>query len=93
MFFLLLILLGSTVYLFTFFFPVCGNALTDQTGLITSPNYPNNYPHNRECVWTITANNGNQILLNITDFRLETHANCAFDFLEIRYLLLSYLAI
>lgn len=63
---------------------VCGAELTDSTGVITSPNYPNNYPHERECVWTITAQDGNQILLNVTDFRLESHASCAYDFLEIR---------
>ncbi|XP_071156308.1 cubilin-like isoform X2 [Mytilus edulis] len=63
---------------------LCGNPLTDRTGLITSPNYPSNYPHNRECVWTITANDGNQILLNVTDFELERHDSCTFDFLEIR---------
>ncbi|XP_052697133.1 cubilin-like isoform X2 [Crassostrea angulata] len=63
---------------------ICGAELTDSTGVITSPNYPNNYPHERECVWTITAQDGNQILLNVTDFRLESHASCAYDFLEIR---------
>ncbi|XP_061178089.1 cubilin-like [Saccostrea echinata] len=63
---------------------ICGSELTDSTGVITSPNYPNNYPHERECVWTITASDGNQVLLNITDFVLENHANCQYDFLEIR---------
>ena len=66
-------------------FSVCGAELTDSTGLITSPNYPNNYPHERECVWTIAAPDGNQVLLNVTDFLLESHASCAYDFLEIRY--------
>ncbi|XP_033761795.1 cubilin-like [Pecten maximus] len=63
---------------------VCGGTLTTSTGIITSPNFPSNYPHNRQCIWTIIAPNNIQILLNITDFQMESHANCVFDFLEIR---------
>ncbi|WAR06690.1 CUBN-like protein, partial [Mya arenaria] len=63
---------------------LCGQALTDSTGIITSPNYPSNYPHQRDCTWTIAAPEGNQILLNFTMFSLETHPRCNFDFLEIR---------
>ncbi|KAL3836256.1 hypothetical protein ACJMK2_021695 [Sinanodonta woodiana] len=63
---------------------LCGSELTASTGVITSPNFPNNYPHQRECVWTIVAPFGNQILLNITDFEVENHLNCIYDYLEIR---------
>ena len=65
-------------------FTVCGNDLIDTTGVITSPGFPDNYPHQRECTWTITAPEGNQILLNVTDFNLESHYNCQYDYLEIR---------
>ncbi|XP_041372182.1 cubilin-like [Gigantopelta aegis] len=63
---------------------LCGSTLTDLTGVITSPNYPGNYPHQRECVWIITVAMGNQILLNVTDFSMEFHTNCQYDYLEIR---------
>ncbi|XP_048237900.1 cubilin-like isoform X1 [Haliotis rufescens] len=63
---------------------LCGAALTGMTGVVTSPNYPNNYPHQRECEWTITVPSGNQILLNFTDFAMEYHPNCNFDYVEIR---------
>ncbi|KAK3106526.1 hypothetical protein FSP39_021900 [Pinctada imbricata] len=63
---------------------LCGSDLTTTTGIITSPNYPSNYPHNRDCIWTITAPQGNQILLNVTEFALEFHPNCNYDYLEIR---------
>ena len=59
--------------------------MTGSSGMITSPNYPNDYPHGRQCTWTITAPQGNQILLNVTDFAMEYHANCNYDYLEIRY--------
>ncbi|KAH9514313.1 hypothetical protein Btru_028693, partial [Bulinus truncatus] len=63
---------------------VCGRTLTAPSGIITSPNYPNNYPTNKNCEWTITVGSGKQILLNISDFELEGHSNCRYDYLEIR---------
>ena len=60
-----------------------GNYFTD-SGVIRSPGYPNrNYPPQRDCVWVIEAQNGRQIVLNVTDFLLESGSNCRFDFLEI----------
>jgi len=63
---------------------VCGGELRDNIGLIRSPNYPGNYPHNRQCEWTIVMPTGRQILLNITDFIMESHPTCRWDYLEIR---------
>ena len=53
-------------------------------GVIQSPNFPNGYPHGKQCVWTINVQKGQQILLNITDFNLEAHQECRYDYLEIR---------
>ena len=52
--------------------------------MIESPNYPDAYPHSRACEWRITVPNGRQVLLNVTDFSIETHTDCAYDYLEIR---------
>ena len=41
--------------------------------------------HYRDCEWTITVNQGNQIRLNVTKFELEHHHNCNYDYLEIRF--------
>ena len=38
----------------------------------------------RECEWTITAPQGQQVELNITSFDLENHTRCNYDYLEIR---------
>ncbi|XP_067930809.1 cubilin-like [Watersipora subatra] len=62
----------------------CGDERRSLPGVITSPNYPSNYPHMRECIWTITAPDNHQIALNITDFALEFHSHCNYDYLEIR---------
>ena len=62
----------------------CGRTLVAETGVLTSPDYPSNYPHNRNCTWTITVPANHQISLNFTTFRLESHYRCQYDYLEIR---------
>nr|DBA25188.1 TPA: hypothetical protein GDO54_012746 [Pyxicephalus adspersus] len=62
----------------------CDVAYTEATGVFTSPNYPNNYPNNKQCVYTITAEFNKQIMLNFTDFKLQTTTNCTNDYVEIR---------
>ncbi|CAG2059558.1 unnamed protein product [Timema podura] len=68
---------------------VCGGNYFSATGMIRSPNYPNGYPRNKNCVWKITAPSGQQIMLNVTDFKLEHHHMCKFDYLEINGFKLS----
>ncbi|KAM5158320.1 cubilin [Mantella aurantiaca] len=62
----------------------CDVAYTEATGVFTSPNYPNNYPTNRQCVYTITAEFNKQIMLNFTNFRVEISQDCTKDYVEIR---------
>ncbi|GFS04737.1 cubilin, partial [Elysia marginata] len=62
----------------------CGGDLTSASGVIKSPNYPHSYPHNIQCVWTITVPQGHQIRLNVTSFDTQGHSNCKYDKLEIR---------
>ena len=64
---------------------VCGQDKQDETGVIESPNFPGNYPHNRNCEWRITLQNGRQVLLNVTSFNIELDSGCEYDYLEIRY--------
>ncbi|XP_055335662.1 cubilin-like [Paramacrobiotus metropolitanus] len=63
---------------------VCGGELRQASGTIKSPGYPEDYPTFSSCVWTITAQDGNQIVMNITDLDLEKHEDCHADYLEIR---------
>ncbi|XP_068094350.1 cubilin [Hyperolius riggenbachi] len=62
----------------------CNVAYTDATGVLTSPNYPNNYPNNRECIYTITTDMNSQIMLNFTSFALQSSSSCTSDYVEIR---------
>ncbi|KAM4028087.1 cubilin isoform 1-T1 [Anomaloglossus baeobatrachus] len=61
----------------------CGADLSGPNGTFTSPNYPNNYPNNRECIWYITTSPGSSIQISIVDFNIEYHTTCNFDVLEI----------
>lgn len=50
-------------------FAACGGILSSPNGVITSPNYPNDYNHNDACAWLISAPDGNQIkVCTITHF-------------------------
>ncbi|MGH0144022.1 UNVERIFIED_CONTAM: hypothetical protein FKN15_047101, partial [Acipenser sinensis] len=63
----------------------CGEVYTAPTGTLTSPNYPNNYPNSRQCIYKIIVETNRQIMLNFTDFILEhTYPSCSFDHIEIR---------
>ncbi|XP_078494023.1 dorsal-ventral patterning tolloid-like protein 1 [Ciona intestinalis] len=59
----------------------CGTNLvaTTTSQSITSPNYPNNYPNNADCTWTITASDENKIQLTVEILLSEKY----FDFLTI----------
>ena len=57
--------------------PACGGAIklrdSDPPGYITSPNYPENYPQNMDCVWVITVPNGESVQIDFEeDFYIES---------------------
>ena len=69
----------------------CGGSFTTPKGLLTSPLYPNNYPDNADCVYTISLSKGNHILLTFQsmdiqdyDTGYEDYGSCSSDYLEIR---------
>ncbi|XP_077993791.1 cubilin-like [Glandiceps talaboti] len=62
----------------------CGGDVVLPSGSVMSPNYPDIYPGSQECIWIITAQAGNQIMVNISDIDIEYHSLCNYDYLEIR---------
>ncbi|EGW02057.1 Cubilin [Cricetulus griseus] len=64
---------------------VCLQDYTDNSGTLTSPNFPKNYFNNLDCTYRITVGFNQQIALNFTSFMLENKVgkNCI-DFVEIR---------
>jgi len=64
--------------------PVCGETISDRThGSVASPGHPGNYPHNRDCTWTIMAERGKRIQFHFATLRIENHPNCSYDFVEV----------
>lgn len=46
------------------FVSACGGDFTARNGAFASPSYPNSYPANTECVWTIRVSPGNRVQLS-----------------------------
>uniref|UniRef100_A0A182M8Q1 Cubilin n=1 Tax=Anopheles culicifacies TaxID=139723 RepID=A0A182M8Q1_9DIPT len=57
----------------------CGGLLTKPYGAFKSPNYPNQYPKNTECHWTIRVDPGQRIDLSVEDFHMEVNDQCRYD--------------
>ncbi|KAJ1170309.1 hypothetical protein NDU88_002187 [Pleurodeles waltl] len=62
---------------------VCGGVLTGLSGVIASPDYPENYPNNAECQWIIRVTPFSVIKLVFTDFQMENNEECNFDYVAI----------
>ncbi|VDL98181.1 unnamed protein product [Schistocephalus solidus] len=57
---------------------ICGGYRKANIGIITSPNYPDKYPDNLECLWTIEAPAQSFIILTFKDFSVSKslYADC-----------------
>ncbi|XP_031635550.1 dorsal-ventral patterning protein tolloid-like [Contarinia nasturtii] len=64
---------------------VCGGDITIVNGYkIESPNYPQMYLPNKECIWRITVPPTYQVAMEFHSFDLEVHSTCRNDFIEVR---------
>ncbi|XP_028390679.1 cubilin-like isoform X2 [Dendronephthya gigantea] len=61
----------------------CGHSHLNTPGALRSPQYPNLYPNNLDCKWTISSTDGKPILLQFSHFSLEGYAGCKYDYLDI----------
>ncbi|KAK1340038.1 hypothetical protein QTO34_018602 [Cnephaeus nilssonii] len=61
----------------------CGGVLTGLSGVLTSPEYPNNYPNNVECRWVIRAAGPATVKLVFVDFQVEGSAECTYDYVAV----------
>lgn len=76
---------GNESFSFLCFSSDCSETFTSPTGSFSSPNYPQNYPLSRDCIFKIIVEVNRQIMLNFTAFQLEgTTPVCSYDFVEIR---------
>lgn len=61
----------------------CGGILTDESGVITSPNFPSSYPLSTRCYWKIIGSLDFKINITVMDMDLETSSNCEKDYVDI----------
>ncbi|XP_041118626.1 tumor necrosis factor-inducible gene 6 protein-like isoform X3 [Polyodon spathula] len=61
----------------------CGGVLTDQSRVIQSPGYPDEYEDKQICYWHIRVRYGQHIHLRFLDFDVEDDPGCLADFLEV----------
>ncbi|XP_056333462.1 deleted in malignant brain tumors 1 protein-like [Danio aesculapii] len=50
----------------------CGGKMTDRKGELFSPQYPNNYPNNARCTWTIHSTANTTVSLTFNNVSLES---------------------
>ncbi|XP_026966479.1 CUB domain-containing protein 2 [Sagmatias obliquidens] len=62
---------------------VCGGVLTGLSGVLTSPEHPNNYPNNVECRWVIRASGPATVKLVFVDFQVEGSEQCTYDYVAV----------
>ena len=68
-----------------FFLAVCPRALEgNNTGVIYSPRFPNNYPSSKKCTWTIGKYPYNNLVLNFTFLELEGLGSRCYDKVIVR---------
>ncbi|EFN66210.1 Cubilin [Camponotus floridanus] len=61
----------------------CGGKFTTDSGIIHSPNYPQNYPHGQNCEWLLEVDSNHVVNLTFLDFDMENSRNCTDDFVKI----------
>jgi len=59
--------------------------LGNSEGSIKSPDFPNNYPNNKDKEWDLSAPGGSKIQLTFNSFDLEDDASCSYDYVQISY--------
>ncbi|XP_004617253.1 procollagen C-endopeptidase enhancer 1 [Sorex araneus] len=62
---------------------LCGGEVSGESGYVASEGFPNLYPPNKECVWTVTVPEGQKVSLSFRVFDLEQHPACRYDALEV----------
>ncbi|CAD6185221.1 unnamed protein product [Caenorhabditis auriculariae] len=67
------------MFLFATYYAICGGPIYADSGVIESPRYPESYPPNSDCLWTIHVAEKNQVALEFVYFHLEQHKDCIYD--------------
>ena len=66
----------------------CGGVFTTPSGSIHSPNYPQNYDRNTDCIWTITVDPLHIVDFTFIEFDMGSQVNCSYSSLSVSNILL-----
>ena len=63
-----------------------GRVFSSPSGVLTSPNYPSDYGNNIDCSYRVSLgeNSSAVVVINFTDFDVEFHSTCDFDYIEVK---------
>ncbi|XP_055611221.1 tolloid-like protein 1 [Uranotaenia lowii] len=61
----------------------CKYEISTALGQIQSPNYPDEYPSKKDCIWHLTTAPGHRIKITFNVFDVELHQECAYDHIVI----------
>ncbi|CAI2357829.1 unnamed protein product [Caenorhabditis sp. 36 PRJEB53466] len=64
---------------FATYYAICGGPIYANEGVIHSPKYPESYPPNSDCQWTIHVDENSQVAIEFVYFHLEQHKECIYD--------------
>ena len=57
--------------------------MTGTSGEVKSPNYPSNYDNNMDVNFPLEVASGSAIELTFTDFDIEDHVSCIYDYVQV----------
>lgn len=69
----------------------CGGKFTTDSGIIHSPNYPQNYPNGQNCEWLLEVDSNHVVNLTFLDFDMENSRNCTDDFVKVYIIIKKYI--
>lgn len=61
----------------------CGGILTHPEDTFSTPDFPNRYPINTQCNWTIQVLPGNNIEVTFLEVDIEKGGDCNYDFVRV----------
>lgn len=61
-----------TIDIFYLFTAICGGEIHKDKGTLTSPNYPDDYKPNKECIWKITTEERFSVALKFQSFEVSS---------------------
>ena len=66
-------------------YTVCGGTIQANSGTITSPGYPNNYPANANCTWLVVVATGRTVSVQFdSPFNIQgNQGSCSGDYVQV----------